>query len=93
VPEARPAAAVAGGGQISEFIAALGGAWRLTEAQRARLTPAVKAALDTGWTPQRLASVTGANTSGVRNPYAALAAHPQRDHCGVDAGIEQSHGR
>jgi Helix-turn-helix domain len=73
VPEPRPAAAVAGGGQISEFFAALGGAWRLTEDQRGRLAPAVEAALDMGWTPQRLASVTGANTSGVRSPYAVLA--------------------
>jgi Helix-turn-helix domain len=72
VPEARPAAAVAGG-QIREFFAALGNAWRLTEAQRGRLAPAVEAALDMGWTPQRLASVTGANTSGVRSPYAVLA--------------------
>jgi hypothetical protein len=71
--DARPAAAVAGGGQIGEFFAALGHDWRLTGAQRARLAPAVEAALDMGWAPQALASVTGANTSGMRNPYAVLA--------------------
>jgi hypothetical protein len=70
---ARPAAGVAGGG-AGEFFAALGDAWRLTQAQRARLAPAVTAALDAGWTPQGLAAATGANTSGVRNPYAVLAA-------------------
>ena len=48
-------------------------AWRLTEVQRARLVPAVKAALDKGWVPQDLASVTGTNAKGVRNPYAVLA--------------------
>lgn len=68
-----PAAAVAGGGRIGEFFAALGDAWRLTEAQRARLAPAVDAALDAGWTPRALASVTGTNAAGVRNAYAVLA--------------------
>jgi hypothetical protein len=73
--DARPAAAAAtGGGGVGEFFAALGTAWRLTEAQRARLIPAVEAALDTGWTPQALASIAGTNTAGVRNPYAVLAA-------------------
>jgi hypothetical protein len=71
--EARPADAVAGGGQSSEFFAALGDACRRTDTQRARLAPAVEAALDTGWTPRALASATGANTAGVRNPYAVLA--------------------
>jgi hypothetical protein len=32
------------------------------------------AALNAGWTPQALAGFTGANTGGVRNPYAVLAA-------------------
>jgi hypothetical protein len=63
-----------GGGPIGEFFTALGPHWRLTAAQRARLAAAVTAALDAGWTPQTLAAVTGANTSGVRNPYAVLAA-------------------
>ena len=34
---------------------------------------AVTAALNAGWTPRALAAITGANTSGVRNPYAVLA--------------------
>jgi hypothetical protein len=72
--DARPAAAAVTGGGVGEFFAALGDAWRLTEAQRARLTPAVKAALCRGWPPQALASATGANAMGVRNPYAVLTA-------------------
>ena len=64
--EARHAAGAAGGGAAGEFFTALGDAWRLTRAQRARLAPAVTAALDAGWTPQGLAWATGANTAGVR---------------------------
>jgi hypothetical protein len=65
----------AGGGQaIGDFFAVLSDGWRLTAAQRARLAPAVRAALDEGWLPQALAAFTGANTVGVRNPYAVLAA-------------------
>jgi hypothetical protein len=30
--------------------------------------------LSTGWTPAALAAFTGSNTSGLRNPYAVLAA-------------------
>ena len=60
------------GGGISEFFAALGATWPLTRAQRARLAPGVQAALDMGWTPQELASVAGANATGVRSPYAVL---------------------
>jgi len=63
-----------GGGPIGEFLTALGPDWRLTAAQRARLAAAVTTALNAGWTPRTLAAVTGANTSGVRNPYAVLAA-------------------
>jgi hypothetical protein len=63
-----------GGGPIGEFFTALGPGWRLTTAQRTRLAAAVTAALNEGWTPRTLAAVTGANTSGVRNPYAVLAA-------------------
>ena len=62
-----------GGGLVGEFFAVLGDAWQLTEDQRARLAPAVKAALERGWTPRTLVSVTGMNTTGVRNPYAVLA--------------------
>ncbi len=71
-----PAAAdTAGGGQaVGEFFAVLDDGWRLTADQRARLAPAVQAALDAGWMPHALAAFTGANTAGVRNPYAVLAA-------------------
>jgi hypothetical protein len=89
VREASPAAgADGGGGPAGEFFAALGADWRLTAVQRARLAPAITTALNAGWTPQTLAAFSGANTSGVRNPYAVLAArlspaelpppHPQR---------------
>jgi hypothetical protein len=74
-PQAPDAAGAAGGeGPAGAFFAALGRDWRLTAAQRARLAPAVTAALNAGWTPQALAAFAGANTSGVRNPYAVLAA-------------------
>ena len=69
----RPAVGAVRSGGVGAFFAALGDAWRLTGAQRAKLAPAVQAALDTGWAPQALASVTGSNTTGVRNPYAVLA--------------------
>lgn len=74
--EALPSAGgpASGGGSAGEFFGALGPAWRLTETQRARLTPAVLAALDGGWSPQGLAGFAGSNTDGVRNPYAVLAA-------------------
>jgi hypothetical protein len=52
----------AGGGQVGEFFAALGDAWRLAAGQRARLTPAVETALSAGWTPAALATTAGANT-------------------------------
>jgi Helix-turn-helix domain len=68
------AEAVGGGGRIGEFFTALGPDWRLTAAQRARLAPAVAAALNAGWMPQALAAFAGANTTGVRSPYAVLAA-------------------
>lgn len=82
----QPAAANRRGG-ADEFFAALGSSWRLTEAQRARLTPAVKSALGAGWTPQALALVTGANTTGVRNPYAVLAARLSPDELPVPASV------
>jgi Helix-turn-helix domain len=72
VPPAAEAAG--GGGPISEFFAALGADWQLTAAQRSRLAATITLALNAGWTPQALAAFTGANTSGVRNPYAVLAA-------------------
>ena len=68
-------AGIAGGGQaVDEFFAVLDDGWRLTADQRARLAPAAQAALHAGWSPQALAAFTGANTAGVRNPYAVLAA-------------------
>ncbi len=70
--QAVPAAEGPAGGRAGEFFEALGPAWWLTAAQQARLTPAVLAALDEGWTPHGLAGFTGANTDGVRNPYAVL---------------------
>ncbi|HEY3952151.1 MAG TPA: helix-turn-helix domain-containing protein [Streptosporangiaceae bacterium] len=73
VPPDALAGAAGGGEPVSGFFAALGGRWRLTATQRARLAPAVTAALAAGWTPPALAAFTGANTSGVRNPYAVLA--------------------
>jgi hypothetical protein len=57
----------------------LGPPWRLTAAQRDRLTPAVEAALAGGWAPDRLAAFTGASSAGVRNPYAALSARLSPD--------------
>ena len=72
--EAPHAADAAGGGPIGEFFAALGPNWQLTSAQRARLAPAVQAAFHAGWMPQALVAVAGANTTGVRSPYAVLAA-------------------
>jgi len=57
-----------------EFFATLGDGWRLTPTHRLVLTPVVTAVLDEGWTLRALAAFTGANTSGVRSPYAVLAA-------------------
>lgn len=71
--EAPHLGAAGGGGPSGEFFAALGEGWRLTAAQRIRLTPAVTAALGAGWTPRALAAFTGANTDGVRSLYAVLA--------------------
>jgi hypothetical protein len=65
----REAAAGAGA-----FFAALGAGWPLTARQRKRLAPPVVAALAAGWTPAALAQFAGANTGGVRSPYAVLAA-------------------
>ncbi len=76
-----------GGERAGEFFEALGPAWRLTKAQRARLTPAVLAALDDGWTPRGLAGFTGANTGGVRNPYAVLAARLSAAELPPPAGL------
>ena len=100
-PSAEPSAAAAraagvlsgghdprGGGLVGEFFGALGSAWRLTAAQRGRLAPAVDAALRAGWTPAELAAFTGANTGGVRNPYAVLAARLSPDELPGPTGRE-----
>jgi helix-turn-helix protein len=68
---AAPGPPAAGAG---EFFAELGPAWPLAARQRDRLTPAVTAALAAGWTPAALARFAGANTGGIRSPYAVLAA-------------------
>ncbi len=70
------AAETAGAG---EFFAALGPRWLLTVRQSRRLAPSVTAALAAGWTPATLAEFAGANTAGVRNPYAVLAARLSPD--------------
>ena len=72
--EASLAGGAAGGGPAGEFFAALGDGWRLTPTQRLKLVPAVTAALERGWAPRVLAAFAGANTNGVRNPYAVLTA-------------------
>jgi hypothetical protein len=60
--------------QTAGFYAALGPQWPLTGRQRNRLAPAVAAAIAAGWEPRALAGFVGANTNGVRSPYAVLAA-------------------
>jgi hypothetical protein len=52
------------GGPIGEFFAVLGNAWLLTAEQRARLAPAVRAALETGWTSAALVAFAGAKPLG-----------------------------
>jgi hypothetical protein len=75
VCEAAPASGMAADGEpVGEFFAALGSRWPLTPTQRLKLTPAITAALDRGWTPRALAAFTRANASGVHSPYAVLAA-------------------
>jgi putative drug exporter of the RND superfamily len=68
-----PRAGAAGAGH-SRIWAGIGGRWRLTATQRARLAPAVTAALAAGWAPTALAAFTCGNINGVRNPYAVLTA-------------------
>ncbi len=58
--------------EAEEFFAALGPRWPLTARQRKRLVPAIRAALAAGWAPRALAEFAGANTAGVRSPYAVL---------------------
>src|SRR6185312_17012395 len=63
----------AGDGTVG-FFARLGASWPLTDHQRQRLAPLATAALDAGWDPSALAAFAGANTTGIRNPAAVLAA-------------------
>jgi hypothetical protein len=62
------------GGGAGEFFIRLGPGWPLTDRQRRRLAPMAATALEAGWAPSALASFVGANTAGVRSPYAVLAA-------------------
>lgn len=71
-PAAMAGKSETGGGV--EFFSRLGPSWPLTDSQRRRLVPKVAAALAAGWDPQALAAFVGANTAGVRNPAAVLAA-------------------
>ncbi len=66
-----------GGAEAGEFFGRLAGMsprWLLTRSQCSRLAPAVAGALAAGWTPDGLAEHVGANTAGIRNPAAVLAA-------------------
>jgi len=62
------------GGGAGEFFTRLGPGWPLTDQQRRRLASMAAAALGAGWDPAALAGFVGANTAGVRNPAAVLAA-------------------
>ena len=60
-----------GGPEFEEFfnhLAARSPRWLLTEGQRKRLTPSVIKALAARWTPDELARLVGASSSGSRNP-------------------------
>lgn len=72
-PVDNPPEGGGGGDGVGAFFAALGEAWPLSAGQRDRLTPAVAAAVTAGWGPRELAAHVGANTAGVRNPYAVLS--------------------
>ena len=77
--EARAGGPHAAGGtaEAAEFfarLAAMSPRWLLAAAQRDRLGPAVTAALASGWLPAGLAEHVGANTTGIRNAAAVLAA-------------------
>lgn len=61
-----------GGESVEEVFDALGTAWPLSPAQRARLAPGVAHALRVGWPPAGLAGWLGANPHGVRSAVAVL---------------------
>ncbi len=64
----------AGAGEFFDRLVGMSPRWLLTTGQRGRLAPAVAAALAGGWPPAALAEHVGANTAGIRNPGAVLAA-------------------
>lgn len=68
------AAGSVSGGEAEAFLTALGERWPLSRAQRRRIAPLIRTSLAAGWPPQLLAERVGANTHGVRSPYAALRA-------------------
>ena len=68
---------VNGEAEVSEFfdlLAAMSRRWLMTAASAAGSAPAVAAALADRWNPAALAKHVGANTAGIRNPGAVLAA-------------------
>jgi hypothetical protein len=78
---------------VSRYFDALGPQWRLTAAHRDRLTPAVVAAVAEGWAPDRLAGFTGADSTGVRNPYTVLSARLSPDQLPDAPGSASSRPR
>ncbi|MQA14923.1 MAG: hypothetical protein GEV09_12325 [Pseudonocardiaceae bacterium] len=73
VADAETIPAGGGGGEpVAEVFDALGPAWRLSPAQRARLAPGVTRALAAGWSPAALAELLRANPHGVRSAAAVL---------------------
>jgi hypothetical protein len=83
---ACPGSEPAGGGAVARFFDALGPGWRLTAAQRSRLAPAVADAVAAGWDPGELAAFTGANSAGIRSPFAVLAARLSPDELPAPRG-------
>jgi len=81
-PPAPPTAADGGGrgnpkpetDESDRVLAQLGAEWRLGTRSAERLTPALRSALASGWTPEALAAQLGKDAAGVRSPYAVLAA-------------------
>jgi hypothetical protein len=79
-----------GAAAAGRYFDGLGPQWRLTPAQRERLTPAVEAALAGGWRSDQLAEFPGANSAGVRNPYAVLSARLSPDQLPPAPGSSSS---
>ncbi len=70
----RPAHADDDTSGARRVLARLGSQWRLGARSIERLEPQVAAALDAGWGETELAEHLGANSVGVKSPYAVLAA-------------------